>query len=103
MRFGSAAFVIVRETDAEAEEALAFCLSLASTDAAVHAQRLSNTDPKVVMFQTFAKMPHIGTNGGTAAGLLGSYDRAASRILAFNAAGIELFMLQFQPMEAERK
>ena len=29
------------------------------------------------------------------------YDEVAARIQAFHAAGIELFMLQFQPFEAE--
>lgn len=47
--------------------------------------------------------PRIGTNGGTAAGLVGSYDEVASRICAFHATGIELFMLQFQPFEAEMR
>ena len=35
------------------------------------------------------------------AGLVGSYDQVADRIAAFPEAGIELFMLQFQPLEAE--
>ena len=43
----------------------------------------------------------MGSNGGTAAGLVGSYDEVADRIIDFHAAGIELFMLQFQPFEAE--
>jgi alkanesulfonate monooxygenase len=46
---------------------------------------------------------HVGTNGGTAAGLVSSYDTVAARIRAFHAAGIELFMLQFQPFEAEMR
>ncbi len=46
---------------------------------------------------------HVGTNGGTAAGLVGSYETVAERIRAFHAAGIELFMLQFQPFEAEMR
>jgi alkanesulfonate monooxygenase len=45
--------------------------------------------------------PVVGTNGGTASGLMGSYDQVAARIVAFWRAGIELFMCQFQPCEAE--
>jgi alkanesulfonate monooxygenase len=55
------------------------------------------------MFQTFAKHPHIGTNGGTAAGLVGSYDTVAGRIREFHDLGIETFMLQFQPFEREMR
>ncbi len=62
-----------------------------------------NTDPKVVMMQTMQKTARVGSNGGTAAGLVGSYDDVAARIRAFHAAGIELFMLQFQPFEAEMR
>ena len=47
--------------------------------------------------------PIIGTNGGTAAGLVGSYDEVATRIAGFHAIGIEIFMLQFQPFEAEMR
>jgi alkanesulfonate monooxygenase len=55
------------------------------------------------MKQTMNKSPRVGTNGGTAAGLTGSYDTVARRIAAFHEAGIELFMLQFQPFEAEMR
>ena len=53
------------------------------------------------MAATLRKMPRVGSNGGTGAGLVGSYDQVADRILAFHRAGIETFMLQFQPFEAE--
>lgn len=53
------------------------------------------------MKQTMTKSLRVGTNGGTAAGLVGSYDTVTRRIHEFHAAGIELFMLQFQPFEAE--
>lgn len=101
LRFGLSAFVIARDTDAEAERAHQRLLALAAQDAPMKAIQRANTDPKVVMMQTMQKTPRVGTNGGTAAGLVGSYDTVAARIREFHAAGIELFMLQFQPFEAE--
>src|SRR6516165_7696104 len=103
LRFGLSAFVVARETDREAEQAHANLLALAAKDAPLRAVQKANTDPKVVMMQTMAKTPRVGSNGGTAAGLVGSYDRVAAHILEFHAAGIELFMLQFQPFEAEMR
>ena len=55
------------------------------------------------MMKVGAGQPKVGTNGGTLAGLVGSYDQVAERIAAFHAAGIELLMLQFQPLEAEAR
>jgi alkanesulfonate monooxygenase len=101
LRFGLSAFVIARETDAEAEQAHQRLLALAAQDAPMKAIQRANTDPKVVMMQTMQKSPRVGTNGGTAAGLVGSYDTVTARIREFHAAGIELFMLQFQPLESE--
>ncbi|NMO91492.1 LLM class flavin-dependent oxidoreductase [Actinomycetospora sp. TBRC 11914] len=101
LRIGLAAFVIARETDEEAEEALAQAWRYAAQDEPELTHLYSSADPKAVMFQTFQKYPAIGTNGGTAAGLVGSYGRVAERIRAFHAQGVELFMLQFQPFEAE--
>lgn len=101
LRFGLSAFVIARETAAEAKDAYEHLAALAANDAPVRAVQRANTDPKVVMLQTLAKAPRLGSNGGTGAGLVGSYDEVADRIQAFHALGIELFMLQFQPFEAE--
>ena len=53
------------------------------------------------MYKVLAGTQRIGSNGGTLAGLVGSYDQVIERIDAFHAAGIELFMLQFQPIESE--
>lgn len=101
LRFGLSAFVIARPSDDEAEAAYQRLLALAARDAPLKAIQKANTDPKVVMTQTMARTPRVGTNGGTAAGLVGSYDTVTRRIRAFHAAGIELLMLQFQPFEAE--
>jgi len=101
LRFGLSAFVIARETEEEAHAYHRHLLGLAAKDAEIRAVQKVNSDPKVVMLQTMAKSPRVGSNGGTAAGLVGSYDQVAERIEAFHAAGIELFMLQFQPLLAE--
>jgi len=103
LRFGLSAFVIARKTDDEAQIAYERLLTLAAKDAPMLAIQKQNTDPKVVMMQTMQKAPRVGSNGGTAAGLVGSYENVAARIGAFHAAGIELFMLQFQPFEAEMR
>jgi alkanesulfonate monooxygenase len=105
LRFGLSAFVIARETSAEAQAAFAHLLALAEKDAEIRARQKLNTDPAVVMKHThsYNRPPIVGTNGGTYAGLVGSYGEVAERIIAFHRAGIELFMLQFQPFEAEMR
>ncbi|WP_027583370.1 LLM class flavin-dependent oxidoreductase [Bradyrhizobium sp. Ai1a-2] len=103
LRFGLSAFVVARETSEQARAEHEHLLALAAKDAPMKAIQRQNTDPKVVMMQTMQKTPRVGTNGGTAAGLVGSYDEVAARISIFHAAGIELFMLQFQPFEAEMR
>lgn len=105
LRYGLSAFVIVRPTDAEAEAEQARLLALAQRDSELRADTRARTDAASVMFAKTdaAANRHVGTNGGTAAGLIGSYATVAERIRAFRAAGIELFMLQFQPFEAEMR
>jgi alkanesulfonate monooxygenase len=99
LRYGLAAFVIARETEAEAEAELAHLLELSARDD--RSRLVAGTDKDVAMMKVNQGQPRVGTNGGTLAGLVGSYDQVAERIGAFSAAGIELFMLQFQPLEAE--
>ncbi len=103
LRFGMSAFVIARASATEARQALDDALELARRDAPLLARTLAASDPANVMFRHLGsgETPVVGTNGGTAAGLVGEYDEVATRIAAFSRAGIELFMLQFQPFEAE--
>lgn len=103
LRFGLSAFVIARETDDAAAQHLDHLFALAAKDASLREQQKSNIDPSAVMFKTFAQTPRVGSNGGTAAGLVGSYDTVAKRIAEFHGAGIELFMLQFQPFERDMR
>ena len=103
LRFGLSAFVIARDTAHEAKEHLDYLFDLATKDAAVRAVQRANTDPKSVMAATMAKTARVGSNGGTAAELVGDYDTVAGRIVAFHRVGIETFMLQYQPFEAEMR
>ncbi len=99
LRFGLAAFVIARPDEDEATAEFERLLALSARDD--RSRLVSGTDKDVAMMKVGAGVPRVGTNGGTLAGLVGSYDQVAERIAAFSAAGIELFMLQFQPLEAE--
>lgn len=99
LRFGLAAFVIARPTEEDAQAELEHLLELSARDD--RSRLVAGTDKDVAMMKVNAGVPRVGTNGGTLAGLVGSYDQVADRIAAFSAAGIELFMLQFQPLEAE--
>lgn len=101
LRYGMAAFVITRETADEVAEARAFAEELDVRDQADYDRFLTNVDSKAVMFQRFREQRHIGTNGGTRAGLVGTYDEVAQRIHDFATIGIDTWMLQFQPTERE--
>jgi alkanesulfonate monooxygenase len=103
LRFGLSAFVIARKTQEEAEAAYRRLLALAAEDEDVRAFVKANTDEKVAMRKTMAKFERVGTNGGTAAGLVGSYDTVAARIIQFHDAGIETLLMQFQPFETEMR
>ncbi len=100
LRFGLSAFVIARPTSAEAHTHHARLLRLADADANRGA-RARNVDPDVVMHKALAHIRHVGTNGGTAAGLVGSYEEVAARLRQFAGAGIDTFLLQFQPFEQD--
>ncbi len=99
LRFGLSAFVVARDTEEEARDELAHLQAL--VDAEKRPEISSGTDPKTQMYKVLADTSRVGSNGGTLAGLIGSHDQVAERISAFNQAGVELFMLQFQPIEAE--
>ncbi|MFT4117704.1 LLM class flavin-dependent oxidoreductase [Bradyrhizobium sp.] len=103
IRFGMSAFVVARGSDAEAQDELAELFAISEQDKPTRARLVGNADPEAQMFRTAAKEARVGTNGGTSARLVGSYDTVAERILAFNAIGVELFMLQFQPVDANMR
>ena len=104
MRFGLAGFVIAAATDREADELLHYQWELDARDKAAAGNMMNRFTEQVdagsVMWRNLAERPHIGPNGGTAAGLVGSYDTVAARVRDWGALGIETFMLAFQPLEA---
>ena len=99
--FGLSAFVIARTTDEEAQAELERLTALQKLEEQYKLSVAKGVDPEAVMFKLFAKNPAVGGNGGTAAGLVGSYDTVATRIAAFTDAGIDTFMLQFNPFARE--
>ena len=101
LRFGMSAFVIARPTDEEAQEEYQRLTALVAQDD--RSELLKGVDSEVLMFKNMAKYPGVGSNGGTAAGLVGSYDTVATRIADFVNVGIDTFMLQFQPFAPEIK
>ncbi|WNZ27046.1 LLM class flavin-dependent oxidoreductase [Leptolyngbya sp. NK1-12] len=99
LRFALSAFVIARPTDAEAQAEYDYLMTLVAQDD--RSELLKGVESEVVMFKNMAKYPGVGSNGGTAAGLVGSYDTVARRIAEFTEVGIDTFMLQFQPFTTE--
>lgn len=99
LRFAMSAFVIARSTDTQAKEEYEKLFKLTKQDD--RSELLKGVDSEVVMFKNMAKYPGVGSNGGTAAGLVGSYDTVAQKIADFVDTGIDTFMLQFQPFANE--
>ena len=103
LRFGLAGFVITAPTDAEADDILHYQWELDAQDKASAGNMMNRfmqqVDSRSVMWRNLHQRPHIGPNGGTAAGLVGSYDTVARRVLEWTERGIETFMLAFQPLE----
>jgi alkanesulfonate monooxygenase len=93
------AFVIARDTEAEAIAELDHLQAL--VDAERRPEISTGADPSTQMYKVLAGSSRVGSNGGTLAELVGSYRQVIERIEAFHSAGVELFMLQFQPLEAE--
>jgi alkanesulfonate monooxygenase len=74
--------------------------------ARLHALRFEGAvpgvDPKVVMIRTYAYAHgYVGSNGGTAAGLVGTPQDIAGRLQEFLDIGVTTFLLQFHPMLEE--
>ena len=91
LRFGMSGFVICRETEVAAQAEFQRLLSLRHMD-------IKGADKEVEMLKVLPDdIEKIGTNGGTAAGLVGTPEQIAERMQEFESLGIETFLLQFHP------
>lgn len=94
LRFGLSALVIARETEAEAAIALARAWERDDRGARPPASGSDRAD-------LYRRFPHVGARGGTAAGLVGSYETVARRIRALEDLGVELLVVELLPAAGE--
>ncbi|CAH1693540.1 Alkanesulfonate monooxygenase [Hyphomicrobiales bacterium] len=107
LQLGITGFSITRETEAEAQKALAELYAIQDSFYDTRAADMrKNIDPKVVALKVNQNYPGtrmIGANGGTLPGFVGSYDQVAERIAAFHDIGIITFLLSFFPLVEEQE
>lgn len=95
LRFGTTAFVVCRPTEAAAQAEY-------ERLAGLRRMNIVGADPAVEMFKKAPlETSRLGTNVGSRAGLVGTPAQIAARMRAFEALGIETFLLQFHPLVPE--
>lgn len=98
-RFGVSGFVIVRDSEAEAQEELARVLDVQSSpDAYASYQDFvagSQLESQVSLEE------YSVSNRGLRAGLVGTPAQVSERIRAYEEAGVDLMLLQFSPQREE--
>jgi dimethylsulfone monooxygenase len=99
MQYGMAAYVIVRDTDAEAQRELARItdVSPGSPGYATYQDWLAHTK----LEQKVSPEDYSVSNRGLRAGLVGTPDVVAAKIRAFADAGVDLLLLQCSPQLEE--
>jgi FMNH2-dependent dimethyl sulfone monooxygenase len=99
MKYGIAAYAIVRDTEQEAAAELARITDVKASAAGFHnyQQWLSGTklDSEISMQE------YSVSNRGLRSGLIGTSDRVRTRIGEFEAAGVDLLLLQCSPQMEE--
>jgi FMNH2-dependent dimethyl sulfone monooxygenase len=99
MRFGAAGYVIVRDTEAEAERERARI-----TDVRQNARGFANYQDWInntQLEQQVSLEEYSVSNRGLRSGLVGTPEQLAERIRAFEDAGLDLLLLQFSPQYEE--
>ena len=99
MRFGVAGYTIVRETEAAARKELERITDLKRSASGYEnfQQWLAGTQ----LDQALALEDYSVSNRGLRSGLVGTPERVAERVAAFEAAGVDLLLLQCSPQYEE--
>jgi FMNH2-dependent dimethyl sulfone monooxygenase len=99
MQFGVAAYSIVRSTDAEAKAELARITDVKQSKAGYHnyQQWLAGTQ----LEQRVSLEDYSVSNRGLRSGLVGTPQQVLDRVKAFEAAGVNLLLLQCSPQLEE--
>jgi dimethylsulfone monooxygenase len=99
MTFGSAAYAVVRPTEAEATREVARITDVrqSARGYANYQEWIANTQ----LEQRVSLEDYSVSNRGLRAGLVGTPEQVAERILEFERAGVDLLLLQFSPQFEE--
>ena len=99
MQFGVAGYVIVRETEAEAQDELRRITDVQQNAAGYqnYQQWLAGTQ----LEQRVSLEDYSVSNRGLRSGLVGTAEQVAERVREFEAAGVDLLLLQFSPQLEE--
>lgn len=99
MRFGAAGFAVVRPTEAEARREVERITDVRQSAAgfANYQDWIQNTQ----LEQRVSLEDYSVSNRGLRAGLAGTPEQVAGRILEFERAGLDLLLLQFSPQHEE--
>jgi dimethylsulfone monooxygenase len=99
MKFGVAAYTVVRDTEAEAQKELARITDVKQSAAGYenYQQWLAGTQ----LEQQVSLEDYSVSNRGLRSGLIGTPDHVAERIAEFEAAGVDLLLLQCSPQIEE--
>ena len=99
MKFGVAGYAVVRETEREARQELQRITDVQQSAAgyANYQQWLAGTQ----LEQRVSLEDYSVSNRGLRSGLVGTAEQVAEKIAAFEAAGVDLLLLQFSPQLEE--
>jgi dimethylsulfone monooxygenase len=99
MKFGVAGYTIVRETEREAQEEVRRITDVHQSAAgyANYQQWLAGTQ----LEQKVSLEDYSVSNRGLRSGLVGTPEQVSERLAAFEAAGVDLVLLQFSPQLEE--